>query len=470
MNSKKLKAERARLLQVAKDILAKCDKENREMTEDEQAEHRSSLDKISELNDQIKQAEHDEKLLADAQAAVDAEQKPRRKTVPSEQSQRELNEINDTSQISGGHLVARDDPKRGFKSHTEFLNRAFDAAQNGKHDFDPRLKYLNTPNEDASRDRVKQFMQAVGSDEQGGYADPYGGFLIPEGFMPELLKIDPEADPVAGRTTGVPMQTPVVRIPARVDKNHSTSVAGGLTVGRKAEVVAANSSRMQLEQVVLEAHSLFGLSYITEELMQDSPISFMALLAAGFGDAFSGEILNERLRGTGVGEYLGILNSPAKIEVAKESMQAADTIVYENVVKVRSRAWKYENCVWLANHDCYPQLATMAFTSSAIAPIWQPSLREDMPDLLLGRPIIFTEYASTVGDVGDLMCVNWSQYLEGVLQPLASAESIHVRFVNHERAFKFWVRNAGAPWWNAALTPKVSSTTLSPIVTIAARA
>jgi len=46
------------------------------------------------------------------------------------------------------------------------------------------------------------------------------------------------------------------------------------------------------------------------------------------------------------------------------------------------------------------------------------------------------------------------------------AESMNVRFVNHERAFKFWLRNAGAPWWRAALTPRESTTTLSPFVVL----
>jgi hypothetical protein len=74
----------------------------------------------------------------------------------------------------------------------------------------------------------------------------------------------------------------------------------------------------------------------------------------------------------------------------------------------------------------------------------------------------------TLGTAGDLMLVNWSQYLEGTYQPLQSAESIHVRFVNNERAFRFTMRNDGAPWWRSALTPKHSSNTLSPYVRLAA--
>jgi len=65
---------------------------------------------------------------------------------------------------------------------------------------------------------------------------------------------------------------------------------------------------------------------------------------------------------------------------------------------------------------------------------------------------------------------NWSQYLEGTYENLQSAESIHVRFLNHETTFKFWLRNAGAPWWRTVLTPKKSASTLSPFVVLAARA
>ncbi len=165
------------------------------------------------------------------------------------------------------------------------------------------------------------------------------------------------------------------------------------------------------------------------------------------------------------------MNNDALVSVAKETGQAAATIVYENVIKMRARMWGYHNAIWLANHDCLPQLMLMnQSVGTGGVPVWQPSGREDHPDILLGRPLVFTEYMQTLGTAGDLMCTNWTQYLEGTYQPLQSAESVHVRFVNHERCFKFWMRNAGACWWRAALTPKNSSATLSPYVRLATRA
>jgi HK97 family phage major capsid protein len=350
---------------------------------------------------------------------------------------------------------AEEDPKKGFKSHREFLTAVM--AQGQGYKVDQRLIPLK--------------QAAAGSDEQGVYSDPHGGFLVPEGFSPSVLQLQPEDDPFSGRTQNIPLASSTVNIPARVDKNHTTSVSGGLTVTRRPETVDATSSRMELEQVTMRAASLFGLSYATEEILTDSPISFIALISNGFSQEFASKLIDERINGSGSGEFEGVMNSPALISVSKETGQAADTINYENVKKMRARVWGYRNAIWLANHDCLPELMSLVqVVGTGGAPVYQPSAKEDRPDLLLGRPIFYTEYTKTIGDAGDILCVNPTQYLEGTYQPLQSAESMHVRFVQHERAFKFWLRNDGRGWWRSALTPKNSTSTLSPFVRLAARA
>lgn len=370
---------------------------------------------------------------------------------------------------------AKLDKQYGFRQHRDFFAAVMKAVQNPAADMDRRLLPLFGAN--AGQDESKYIRKAVGSDEARNISDPYGGFLLPTAFSPDFLKIEPENDPIGSRTKKVPMAAQIVKFNARTDKNHTSSVSGGLTVTRRPDTVAASASQMQFEQVVMEAHDLFGLSYASENLLRDSPISFTALLAAGFNDQFTYHLIKERLYGSGVGEFLGILtaldasNLGPTVSVAKETGQAADTIVYENVLKMRARCWGYDKAVWIANHDCMPQLMTLnQAVGTGGLPVWQPSAREDHPDMLLGRPLFFSEYAKTVGDQGDLILANWDEYLEGTFQPLASEESIHVRFVNHERAFKFYLRNAGQPWWKCALTPVYSTAKLSPFVVLDARA
>lgn len=356
--------------------------------------------------------------------------------------------------------------RRGFKTPREFLNAVIDAGSGRR--VDKRLYPLVTA--DRGEGRLDRYA-TVGSDEARGVSDPYGGFLVPEDFHPDFMKVEPEADPMAEYVRRIPMGRPIVRIPARTDKNHTTSVAGGITVTRRPETVAGTSSVTQMEHVTLEAHSLFGLSYATEELLVDSPESFIAILETGFSEQFTYQLINERLNGTGVGEFQGVLNSPALVTVSKQAGQAAKTVIKENIDAMRAQCWGYGNAIWIANHDVGPQLASLnqAVGTAGTGMIWMPSYREDYPDMLLGRPLIFSEYAQTLGTVGDLILGNWNEYLEGTYQPLESAESIHVRFINHERAFKFWMRNDARCWWLTALTPKYSSSLLSPFVVLATR-
>ena len=263
------------------------------------------------------------------------------------------------------------------------------------------------------------------------------------------------------------MATPTVIIPARTDKTHTSSVSGGLRVYRRAETQSVTASRMEVEQLTLNATPLMGLSYATEELITDSAISFVALLEAGFRDEFASKILYEKIRGTGVGQMEGVLNTPSLITVTAQG--GALEILYEDVIAMRARAYRYGNCIWLYNHNCLPQLMSMVLPiGTAGVAMWQNSAREDAPDMLLGRPAFPTEYCTTVGTVGDIILADWSQYLEGTYKPLESAESLHVRFEYNERTFRFTMRNDGRAWWRAALTPK-NGATLSPFVALSTR-
>ncbi len=385
----------------------------------------------------------------------------------------------DGTPIAKTHLRAEDDPRRGFRTHRDFLLAAMDNSDaSSRADVaDERLRPLAlTDAEKGSRGKLafmlpaaftpRGLQAAVGSDEQGTYSHQYGGVTIPESMLAGLRMTAVEGDPT--ETLRIPMQTPVVKIIARTDKNHTTSVSGGLTVSRRAETGAFVESRMSMEKITLGADTLAGLSYETEELLTDSPLSFIALIDAGFRDQFATQVLKEKLRGTGAGELMGVLNSPCKVQVSKESGQVAATINATNVIKMRSRCWNYGRAVWLANHDTLPQLLTLSVAVGTAGQLLYTPGTSGV-DNLLGRPIFYSEHCSAVGTEGDLILGVWGEYLEGLYQPLQSAESIHVRFLNHERTFKFWLRNAGAPWWRAPLTPAQSAATLSPFVTLATR-
>lgn len=386
------------------------------------------------------------------------------------------------TKVDGVKNRADEDPRRGFESHRDFLLAVMkNKGATTESVRDERLRPLLMASDDDDADQGTAFilpqafnprriLAAVGSDEQGNYSNPYGGFLQPVQVLPGLRSIGADADPTVGLVESLPMAAPLVKINARVDKNHSTSVSGGLTFSRTGETAPITPSRMAIEQITMEAQNLVGAAYATEQVMQDSPISFASLLASGFSDQRAFHIVNEKINGVGGAQYLGVLNADCTISVSKETGQAAATINYKNVLKMRARCWGYGQAIWLANYDTLPELAQMSLAvGTGGSAVYVPGTFGASPDTLLGRPIVFTEMCPTVGTVGDVILGNWSQYLEGVYQPMRSDESIHVRFLNLERAFRFYERNCGAPWWRSALTPKAGST-LSPFVTLATRA
>jgi len=380
---------------------------------------------------------------------------------------------------------AEEDPRRGFPMHRDFFLSVIDNAGRSSREqvSDERLRPLAVASEDGARGELAyllprgfnpSFLATAGSDEQGAYSDPYGGYAVPKTLLPGMLQLGFEGDPTSGRTQAIPMASPTVELLARTDKNHATSVSGGFTVTRKPETVAATASRGEMEKVTLKASTLMGLAYATEEILTDSVISFIALIDAGFRDQFAHNMLREKIRGLGGSEYQGVIGADCSIA---ESRDTSTRILGDDVIQMRARCWGYGQAIWLANHDAFPELMRLgaaAYDTLAATPLagsnalYVQSIREDRPDSLLGRPIFYSEYPSTLGSAGDLILANWSQYLEGLYQPLQSAESMHVRFVNHERTFKLWLRNAGAPWWRTALTPNQSTTTLSPFVILAA--
>lgn len=364
---------------------------------------------------------------------------------------------------AGGVQVGRDnaddDPKRGFRDHKDYLNAVMQAGMN-PYRMDARLKRLQS----------RGGLQATqGSDEQGVYSDPHGGFFVPHAIAPGILSIAPEDDPLAGLTTAVTMTAPTVVFNARVDKNHSASVSGGFRVTRRPETVDGTSSRAVFEQVTLTANEEFGIAFATERIITDSPISFISIIQAGFRDEYVANGMNERINGLGVGERQGYLNAGCKITINKETGQKAGTILKENIDNMAARCWRYNRAVWIANHTTRPQLKSIVQpvgTGGSAVPYLTGT--PGGSEFLDNRPLFFTEFAKAVGTEGDLALLVLSEYLDGTYQTEQYAESIHVRFLAAERCFRFYRRNDGQWWWKTALTPK-NGETLSPVLTLQAR-
>lgn len=299
-----------------------------------------------------------------------------------------------------------------------------------------------------------------------------GGFLVPENLRAELLRISLERGIVRSRARTIPMDSARVPFPTIDFTSNASTVYGGIVGYWTEEGGAITESEASFGRVVLDASKLAGYCEVPNELLRDSIVSFGALIDELLPEAIAWFEDIAFIRGTGVGQPLGVLLSDALVSVAKETNQPADTIVWENIVKMYSRMLpgSLDRAVWLANIDTFPQLATMSLAiGTGGSAIWLNNGVAGPPMTILGRPVIFTEKMETLGGGGsgkDIGFFDFGYYLVGDRQEMRAESSPHYQFKNDITAYRVTERVDGRGWLSAAITPNKGTATLSPFVTL----
>ena len=248
---------------------------------------------------------------------------------------------------------------------------------------------------------------------------------------------------------------------------------GGIRSYFVAEGETVNDSKIQLEKKKIELAKLMALLYVTQEQLDDAPALVSEAMAI-IPDEFACTIDDHIFDGPGGALPLGILKSNALIAVPKRQGQKAGTIVYENLVDMRSRLWakSMAKAEWYINQDCLPQLETMAFVvGNGGVPVYLPAGgASTVPyGTLYGRPVTPIEQCKSCGTLGDIVLADLSQYKLIEKGDLRKDSSMHVRFLNDEQVFRFVKRMNGGPKWSKDITPANGSNTVSPFVALATR-
>lgn len=354
------------------------------------------------------------------------------------------------------NVIVGEDPKMKFRGLGDQLHAIYKFATT--REMDPRLtKAASGMNE--------------GIDSQGGF------LLQPEvvaGIMNRANEIGQITSRCRKMTIGGQANSMVFNA---IDETSRASTRWGGIVGYwLAEAGSKTASHPKFRQMTLTLKKVIGAFYATDELLADVP-ALESLCMGGFAEEIAFQVEDAIYNGNGVGKPLGITNSNCLVTVAKETApaQAADTVLSENIFKMWSRMYAKSraNAVWLINQDIEPQLFGMyKMVGVSGVPVYLPAggLSQAPYGTLLGRPVIPVEYCATLGDKGDIMLADFSQYVLAEKGGIQSASSIHVNFMTDESVFRLVYRCDGQPLWNSALTPFKGSNTLSPFVTLAERA
>lgn len=301
-----------------------------------------------------------------------------------------------------------------------------------------------------------------------------GGFLIPPEFSTALLTAMAQAGTLAPKCTNFAVNNNL-NLPFVNLTTQATSWTGGCRIYKPAEGIAKTASLPQLAKAELHLHKLTAVVYTTDELLSDSPIALETFLTTMVSTEMALTKDEDVVNGSGAGEALGVMNAPCLVSIGIETDQDADTIVTANVLKMWARLYNpsRSKAVWLISQDAMPQIATMTINvGTGGAPVFIADLKNPLGATLLGRPIIWSPHCQTVGDKGDIILADFSQYITITKagQAMQTATSIHLKFLEDETIFRFVVRFDGQPWWASAVTPKHGDNTVSPFLTLNARA
>jgi len=277
-----------------------------------------------------------------------------------------------------------------------------------------------------------------------------GGYAVPVDFADQIF--------MRGENSLVPycQNIPTASTSINVPVDEATPWAStGILASWDNEGSVGSQIKPTLSSAEHRLRKLRVLVPVTEELVADSP-AFNVWLPAAMSRAVAWKMNDAIINGPGVARPLGILKSPALIEVAKAGSQIADTIIDQNITDMLNRCLDASSAVWIANPGAYGALTTLSTFDSATR-------------RLAGLQIILTDACAGLGDRGDLILASMGGYRLVTKGP-AFHESAHLWFDQDMHAYRLTMRVDGQPILREPTTPPNSSVTRSHFVTLAARA
>jgi HK97 family phage major capsid protein len=348
-----------------------------------------------------------------------------------------------------------------FSNIGEQMRAVYQAARQPQ-SADPRLSEIN--------------MAALGGNES---VPEEGGFLVLPEFAAELIQRTYEVGLLTDRTFKMPMSSSrLIMHAVDEDSRKDGSRWGGIQAFWIAEAGSYTGSKPKFREMQFVSNKLIALCYATEEQLADGP-AWAKYVSEAVPSELSFKFDTAIFNGAGAGVPLGFMNSGALITQTKEGGQAAGTIVTNNILKMWSRMYarSRKNAVWLINQDIEQQLYTLALANPTGSVLFQgplyvpPGTNGNNGDygLLLNKPVIPIEQASTLGTAGDITLADLSQYILAQRSEARADTSIHVAFLTGEQAFRFMVRADGQPTWKKPLTPYQGTITKSPFIALETR-
>lgn len=285
--------------------------------------------------------------------------------------------------------------------------------------------------------------------DMSGNVGIYGGVLVPEEYVQDLLMVAGQESEIMRRVRRIQVRGEAGAYPA-LDQ-YVTPTAG---IGNTALAAAANLATVeaggtyaeatpQFTQIQYRLNKLGAVVDVEEELVSDSPFAIETLLRQIFAISLAGKNERNVIRGSGVGEPLGILNWAGCVNV---DATTDNSFLLANAVNMLSKFKAFtNNVVWICHPGILPDIYTME-TSAGGQAFLGPGLNTGPSGTLFGYPIVLSEQ-SPAANTDTPILADLGAYLFFEKQNgLAVAYSEHVNFKTGMGCWRFSHRNDGKPW------------------------
>jgi HK97 family phage major capsid protein len=306
--------------------------------------------------------------------------------------------------------------------------------------------------------------------EAGGAS---GGYLVPQQLYDDLMVDVSEESFVRPEALKQPMDSATLDLPLP-DAETATGTAGvppffgGIQLKWTSEAVSiGETAETSFRSVSLRANDLTGYALVSNPLMQDA-MGLDAWLRRLFGKSVAWFEDYAFMRGTGVGQPLGVLNSGAAIKVNRN---ASSHVKYVDTSGMLTKLlpYSYLHASWLFTVSSTSELVQLIDSSGKTA--WVPNYPNQRDGeknrsigLLFNRPMYVTEKLPALGTLGDVVLFDPSLYVIGDRQAMEIAVSPHPQFKTNQSVWRIVERVDGRPWFDQTITLADQATVVSSIV------
>lgn len=297
-----------------------------------------------------------------------------------------------------------------------------------------------------------------------------GGYLVPTEFHDRLMALVTERSVVRPRATVIPMMSRTVQIPAldvtTAPSAGDSALLGGVVARWMEEATTLNETEPNLKQVDLTNYELSGYSKVSNTLLADAAVGLEAFLMQIFSRAIAWYEDYGFLRGNGVAKPLGVLSWAGVVSTTRTTTNQYKLADVANQYARLLPGGDRGSIAWVIHPTVLAQLIQMTGGDNVI--FLGNDLNRQPTMKILNYDVVVSEKLPALGTAGDVLLCDFQQYLIGDRQQVEIAFSEHVAFLTNQAVWRFVSRVGGMPWLRDKVTLADGSSTLSPVVAVAA--